>query len=112
MKRLPKHRKLKIEGFMFTGAPEYVTAFLTFSLYLTHKTYKMVDKTCLIRHMQKKNISFMVRTRIILFSSFVIYIFCICHLGSVPILSMSLRFFSLPLKIEPSGRGAPFLLVI
>ena len=50
----------------------------------------MVDnksKTSLIRHIQKK-ISLMKINNIILvicISSFVIYFFCICHLGSFPI---------------------------
>ena len=57
----------------------------------------MVDnksKTSLIRQIQKKNISLMkinniilvLRTRIILLSSFVIYFFRICHSGCFPIM--------------------------
>ena len=52
------------------------------------------SKTSLIKHIQK-NISLMkindiilvLRTRIILLSSFVIYFFCICHLGSFPVVN-------------------------
>ena len=52
------------------------------------------SETSLIRHIQKKyitlmkikNIILMLRTHIILLSSFMIYFFCICHSGSFPIL--------------------------
>ena len=73
----------------------FLTAFLCslikYLCYLTHKSYKMVDntsKTSLIRHLQK-NISLMkiniiilvLRTHIILLSSFVIYFFLYLSFG-------------------------------
>ena len=90
-------------SFIFSVAHSFwqsVSRFLIkYSYYLTHKSHKMVDnksKTSLIRHIQKNisltkinNIILVLRTRIILLSSFVIYFFCICHSGRFPIMISS-----------------------
>ena len=71
----------------------------------------MVDiksKTFLIRHIQKNislmkinNIKPVLRTGIILLSSFVIFRFCICHSGSFPIKWDSVSFSGLRNKNDP-----------
>ena len=79
----------------------FLPAFFTFShlisIYLNNRSHKMVDnksKTSFIRYiyiyislMNVNNIILVLHTPIILSSSFVIYIFfCICHLGSFPVI--------------------------
>ena len=78
MQKSLRYWKLKIEVLIFTVATAFLTAF--FTLKVKHPSSDINRKN--ISLMKIINIILELRTPIILLSSFVIYFFCVFHLGS------------------------------